>query len=139
MDKYSIDSTTLSDIADAIREKTESSEGIKVNEMAGKIGEISGGNIKTCTLHVDGKDLVTSYTYYNESNGHIESGTINGNTDLDNVVCGSVVYIKHYSVYERIITGATCVDFVECDYAVYLINPEISNVEIYLSTGGGIY
>lgn len=44
MDKYSIRDTTLTDIADAIRSKTKETGEIKVNEMAGKIGGISGSS-----------------------------------------------------------------------------------------------
>lgn len=68
MAKYSIEDTTLTGIADAIREKTGGSEEIKVEDMAGKIGEISGGSgaVETCTVTIDVSlwhDSPSTFTY----------------------------------------------------------------------------
>ena len=44
MARYSIEGTTLSNIADAIRNKTNKTELIQVADMANEISNINGGN-----------------------------------------------------------------------------------------------
>lgn len=78
MDRYSVEGSTLTGIADAIREKTGGSEEIKVEDMAGKIGEISGGGEETefVTLTFNNKLNLSgggmAFCYYDESSKNWE-------------------------------------------------------------------
>ena len=97
MNKYSIESTTLTNIADAIREKTGGNEEIKVEDMAGKIGEISGGSVETCTVTVinttgwgNSSIILVSATVY--ENGIYSTKYLEKTTGIiENVVCGSAI------------------------------------------------
>ena len=55
--KYSIQSSTLTDIADAIREKKRTSSPITVSSFASEIETMSGGGFETINFNV------TSTTY----------------------------------------------------------------------------
>lgn len=60
MAKYMINDSTLTGIADAIREKTESTEAILVSEMVGLIRSITAGTELTIVVSVDSGATVTA-------------------------------------------------------------------------------
>lgn len=106
MAKYSVESTTLTGIADAIREKTGSSEKIKVEDMADKVANLpdagsgSGAGIETCTVEIivgSGCQLnhLTAITK-SETNNNIEIFNITTYLEdttitIPNVLCNSII------------------------------------------------
>lgn len=79
MTKYSIDSTTLSGIADAIRTKKETSDPIAVSDFAEEISTISGGDLPSLPKDPFGAD---SATFYNMQSYSARSGWYTDNDEL---------------------------------------------------------
>lgn len=119
MAEYLIQDTTLTNIADAIREKEGSTDVIDVNDMASRINALSSGGVDTCTVRfipysgtgflgdivpaqydgiymytkcVDG--VVSHEVYINQDDVTLEYNII-----LENVVCGSIIYFPTVANY----------------------------------------
>lgn len=93
MSKWIIDSSTLTDIADAVREKTGSQESIQVDEIAGEIENIpTGGSgiegiqiypIPECgTLGTPDNGVISYYDRLNNAEDHPYQGGINGTVKI---------------------------------------------------------
>ena len=101
------DSKHYSDIAAAIRAKTESSETYKPSEMAAAIEAIKtgGGNIETCKITVQSFAAnIVKIIYFSSENGDYKKNEITyspavANLIMNNVVRGSYVYIKTNYAY----------------------------------------
>lgn len=65
MAKYSIEDSTLSGIADAIREKEGTSDAIPVAELAERISALQGGGGKTYTIQINNYDASFSLWFGN--------------------------------------------------------------------------
>ena len=128
MARWSVEDITLTGIANAIREKTGGSGEIKVEDMAGKIGEISGGgaSVETCTVNInvlnDGNntDIVLYYLGADGEPHSVATGTSYGKTYSGEVECvkgsiliignnfmtasGSAMYLKISDTLDRINT-----------------------------------
>lgn len=78
MAEYIIQETTLTDIADAIREKDGSTDPIKVSDMATAISEIpSGGDIDTSALTTAHGSYFMSFPIYNFiKDNHLENNVV---------------------------------------------------------------
>jgi hypothetical protein len=122
---YLVKQSTLSDIANSIREKTGSTGPMTVNEMPEAIASINGGgSIQTCTVSIDYEfvDLYEVATLcYSEDLGFYFTSRIGTapiasepstgpstmqNYTIDNVVCGNNNYLiistsalETYSIY----------------------------------------
>lgn len=113
MARYSVEDTTLTNIADAIRSKTGESGVILVNEMAEKISGISSGGsgggsmVETCTVRLSAEvgfllspvypsDIVYTAVENEQivckasGNGEIIAED-NGDVILNNVICNSMI------------------------------------------------
>lgn len=101
----------LTAIADAIREKTGTTETMTLDQMASAISGISGGGgsaeIPTCTVKfVVGADAAANdlVVYTKHEEGITSVVNIDGTTPyenqseyiLENVVCGSIIYFAWY-------------------------------------------
>ena len=77
MSKYLIDSETLTDIADAIREQTGDSNPVAVSSMATQISSISGGSHTYSTTEQEVGTWIDGSTVYEKV---VDLGTLPNNT-----------------------------------------------------------
>ncbi len=78
MERYTIEGTTLTNIADAIRSKTGSTEPIQVMEMANEIGNINGA----------GEDVTVETNEYTTKIAQLESAVAALETELQGKASG---------------------------------------------------
>jgi hypothetical protein len=108
MARYSIEDTTLINIADAIRNKTGSTEPMQVADFAEEIGGISAGGeaaLETCAVTIT-KAYSVRYTGVSETGVpevYFRQATSGGfdrqETFTLNIVKGTLVYVNYWSSY----------------------------------------
>lgn len=147
MSKYLIDSDTLTDIADAIREQTGESGSIQVSQMASQIEAIQGGGAvdystteKEVGTWIDGSSVYQKTIHVQPSGNTSDYVTAESLTDADIVISTEFV-AKRYNqsidtTYYYTGNGSTYPESLE--YSSYKLGARVSagNVQYYIAGYG---
>lgn len=109
-DKYIINSSTLTGIADAIREKTGSSDAFTPSQMISAINNISTG----ATAIKPFQYLASTITEYSGSEGYIFTQAFSSCSSLTNVSFPNCVYIDSAAFYKC--KSLASIEFPECTF-----------------------